>query len=196
MSQLSGFHDRTFQSYNHITEFTSDLSQTNKMLATIAALCEQTVGQLILLFDTLVFLYYVAFLPLRPACAACHQKVFTVVLPCNRCRYCPTCLNDIALSLAAPTTISGPSTAAVSSKSPCALSSTLFLKIQLDWLGDVLLSGVVVRVSIFTVLMRSVWCRRLRRIRSLLLVVSVVGRLVGDVRMLVMMVCAEGMLVL
>jgi hypothetical protein len=40
----------------------------------------------------------------------------------------------------------------------------------------------VVRVFIFTVLMRSVWCLRLRRIRSLLLVVSVAGRLVGDVR--------------
>jgi hypothetical protein len=53
-----------------------------------------------------------------------------------------------------------------------------------------------VRVFTFTVLMRSVWCRRLRRIRSLLLVVSVVGKLVGDVGMLVMMVCAEGMLVL
>jgi hypothetical protein len=81
----------------------------------------------------------------------------------------------------------------MSSKSPSALSNTLFLKIQSDWSGDVLLSGVVVRVFIFTVLMRSVWCLRLRRIRSLLLVVSVVGRLVGDVRMLVMMGCAEGM---
>jgi hypothetical protein len=70
------------------------------MLATLCALCEQIVGQLIILFDTLVFLYhcvflyYFAFLPLSPACAACHQKVSTVVLPCGRCRYCPTCLND------------------------------------------------------------------------------------------------------
>jgi hypothetical protein len=92
--------------------------------------------------------------------------------------------------------ISGPSTAAVLSKSPSALSNTFCLRIRLDWLEDVLLSGVVVRVFIFTVLMRSVWFRHLRQIRSLLLVVSVVGRLVGGVRMLVMMVCAEGMSVL
>jgi hypothetical protein len=165
------------------------------MLATISALCEQTVGQLIILFDTLVFLYYLVFLPPRPACAACHQKVSTVLLPCGRCRYCPTCLNDRIIACCTDRNF-GPSTAAVSSKSPCALSNTFYPKIRSDWSEGVLLSGVVVRVFIFTVLMRSVWCRRLRRIRSLLLVVSVVGKLVGDVGMLVMMVCAEGMLVL
>jgi hypothetical protein len=61
---------------------------------TISELCEQLVGQLIILLDILVFLYYFVLLPLRPACCACHQKVSTVVLPCGRCRYCPTCLND------------------------------------------------------------------------------------------------------
>jgi hypothetical protein len=102
----------------------------------------------------------------------------------------------IALLLAAPIVISGPSTAAVLSRSPFALSNTLFLEIRLDWLEDVLLSGVVVRVFTFIALMRSVWCRPLLRTRNLLLVVSVVGKLVEDVRMLVMMVCTEGMLAL
>ena len=62
--------------------------------ASTLALCEQTVGRLIILFDLLVILYWFVIIPLRPACQVCHRKVYTVVLPCGRCRYCPACLNE------------------------------------------------------------------------------------------------------
>jgi hypothetical protein len=62
--------------------------------SSISELCEQLVAQLIILFDILVFCYYFVYLPLRPTRGACHQKFSTVVLPCGRCRYRPTCLND------------------------------------------------------------------------------------------------------